>query len=170
MQPESEFEQVAQFSSETNRENNDLEPFELPNEIHIGAILAAPYYDTDPRQTEYYRAKVLFTSDVNTKDPKFMVKIVQILSVINHHIFVFRVNSQVQFIDFGNTSLCKFKDLRKMSGVSAQFIRIPPRCFRCALVGIQPSILNAPNGIWPKEAVEMFRKLTADEVEAEVRI
>lgn len=59
--------------------------------------------------------------------------------------------------------------MRKLSGVSAQYIRIPPKCFRCALKGIQPSILNAPNGIWPKEATELFRKLTADEVEVEVK-
>lgn len=73
LQPESEFIQVEQFSTEINRENNDLEPFEMPNEIHIGDILAAPYYDTDPRQTEYYRAKVLFTTDGDSQDPKFTV-------------------------------------------------------------------------------------------------
>lgn len=61
-------------------------------------------------------------------------------------------------------------DLRKLSATLAQYIRIPPKCFRCALVGIQPSILKAPNGIWPKEATELFRDLTADQVEAEVRL
>lgn len=73
LQPISEFDQLKQFSLEINHENNDLEKFQSPEEIHIGAILAAPYYETDPRQPEYYRAKVLFTSDADTKDPKFMV-------------------------------------------------------------------------------------------------
>lgn len=73
MQPESEFTHLEEISSEINSGNNDLEPYESSEEILMGAILAAPYYDCDPRQTEYFRAKVLFPSDSETNDKKFMV-------------------------------------------------------------------------------------------------
>lgn len=70
LQPEKVFHKVAKFREEIN---NDLEPFEMSNEIHIGEILAAPYYESDPRQVEYYRAKILNVSDSDPRDPKFTV-------------------------------------------------------------------------------------------------
>lgn len=52
-----------------------------------------------------------------------------------------------------------------------RFIDIPPRSFECSLAQLQPSVINAPNGLWPEEARKLFRNLTEGvEVMAEVCI
>lgn len=74
LQPESEYWLLKTITESINGKYNDLEPYELPNEIHVGAILAAPYIDPDSTESEYCRAKVLFTVDNDAKNPTFMVK------------------------------------------------------------------------------------------------
>lgn len=74
LQPESEYGLLKTLTESINCEYNDLEPYELPSEIHVGAILAAPYFDSDPTELEYCRAKVLFTVQNDAKNPTFMVK------------------------------------------------------------------------------------------------
>lgn len=72
-------------------------------------------------------------------------------------------------MDFGNTEKCKLSDVRRFRGVSVGFMAIPPRCFECSLAQVQPSIINAPDGLWPIKANTLFRELTEGEkVEAEV--
>lgn len=46
--------------TELNNPNNDLETITNPADIEVGKILAAVYPSDDRRQTEYYRAKVIF--------------------------------------------------------------------------------------------------------------
>lgn len=78
----------------------------------------------------------------------------------------------MSFIDFGNTQICRLKDLKKLCGVSATFKDLhdhPPYCFECSLAYTQPSQVNAPDGIWTKESTEMFTELTdGKQIEAEV--
>lgn len=61
-------------------------------------------------------------------------------------------------MDFGNTEIFGLSDLRKLTGVYRRFVETPPRCFKCALVGVQPSILDALNGAWPQAAIDLFKK------------
>lgn len=75
----------------------------------------------------------------------------------------------MKFLDFGNSRTCRLKDLRKLTGVAAQYANPPPYCFECTLANIQPSQLTAPDGIWTKQSKEDFiEKTDGIEVEAEV--
>lgn len=78
----------------------------------------------------------------------------------------------MSFIDFGNTRICRLKDLKILRGVSATFKSLddhPPYCYECALAYTQPSQVNAPDGIWTKKSTEEFFRLTDDkEIEIEV--
>lgn len=74
-------------------------------------------------------------------------------------------------MDFGNTHKCVLKDLRRLRGVSSNFLTLPPYCYQCALAFIQPSQVNAPDGVWRPEAVEMFvDKTDGIEIQIEVSI
>lgn len=64
--------------------------------------------------------------------------------------------AKVIFIDFGNTELCTLDYLKQMRGVSAQYIEDPPYCYQCALAQVQPSQVNAPDGIWTAKAKKLF--------------
>lgn len=61
------------------------------------------------------------------------------------------------------------EDLRRMRGVAAKFITEPPYCYPCALAFIQPSQVNAPDGVWRKEAIQAFDDLT-DGIELEANV
>lgn len=76
---------------------------------------------------------------------------------------------QVRFIDFGNTRKCNLNELRAFRGVSSQFITLPPYCYQCSLVYIQPSQVNAPDGIWTAEDNRIFVAKT-DGVELEIEV
>lgn len=73
------------------------------------------------------------------------------------------------FIDFGNTEECTIEELRRLSGASARFIHVPPRCFECYLHELQPAVLDAQNSTWSKAANKWFgRETDGKEVTAEV--
>lgn len=75
----------------------------------------------------------------------------------------------MRFIDFGNTHKCVLKDLRRFRGVSSHFLTLPPYCYQCSLAFIQPSQVNAPDGVWRAEAIKMFVDKT-DGIELEIEV
>lgn len=78
---------------------------------------------------------------------------------------------QVRFSDFGNTRKCKLAELRRFRGISTNFLSLPPYCYQCSLAFVQPSQVNAPDGVWRKETNQLFaQKTDGIELEAEVNI
>lgn len=124
-----------EFYEELNSEIYPVVHYDSCSEVEVGEVVAVPYSDG-----KLYRGKVILVKQSTHKnaETKFFV----------------------QFIDFGNTEIFGLSDLRKLTGVFSRFIETPPRSFKCALVGVQPSLLNAPNGAWPQAAINLFRQQT----------
>lgn len=62
-------------------------------------------------------------------------------------------------MDVGLEGEVEFSELRRLRGVSAQYIEIPPRVFECRLACIQPSELHSERYGWTTTMTE-FKKLT----------
>lgn len=61
------------------------------------------------------------------------------------------------------------EELRKFRGVSSSFLTMPPYCYQCSLAYVQPSEVNAPDGVWRKNVIQLFTdKTDGIEIEAEV--
>lgn len=64
---------------------------------------------------------------------------------------------------------CDLTDLRRLRGVSANYLSLQPFCYQCSLAFVQPSQVNAPDGVWRREANKKFiDKTDGIELEAEV--
>lgn len=72
-------------------------------------------------------------------------------------------------IDTGKIIECNTDCVYKYCGTNRKFVDLPPRCFECGLVQLQPSQIRYPNGIWPNEAITLFKTKTEDRmIEIEV--
>jgi hypothetical protein len=85
----------------------------------------------DKGQEELYRARILSVNHVK--------KEVEII-----------------FVDFGNREMKKFDQLFKCS---PELMEFPFQAVECKLVGIKPSIIKNPNGVWVREATRIFKEL-----------
>jgi hypothetical protein len=85
----------------------------------------------DKGQEELYRARILSVNHVK--------KEVEII-----------------FVDFGNREMKTFDQLFKCS---PELMEFPFQAVECKLVGIKPSIIKNPNGVWVREATRIFKEL-----------
>lgn len=75
----------------------------------------------------------------------------------------------MRFIDFGNIDVVNLKALKRLRGVATQYMEVPSNCFECSLAKVQPSQVNAPDGVWQTEANKEFMdKTDGEEIEIEV--
>ncbi|XP_031628409.1 probable ATP-dependent RNA helicase spindle-E [Contarinia nasturtii] len=146
-QPSKYLIEINKIFEEINNPNSDLEPFHQESDVVIGQVLAAAF-PSDNSKVEFYRAKIInIERDKKTK----------------------QITYEVRFIDFGNKITCNLSKLRRLRGVSSHFLSLPPYCYQCSLAYIQPSQLNAPDGVWQQEANLLFVEQTDGiEVEAEI--
>lgn len=147
---------------ELNSINTDIAEFTDYGEIQVGQVVAAPH------DGGYYRAKVLLV-------------IKEISSVFYNVLTLQRIFDrfknchkslgmfQVLLMDIGREGSVEFSELRRLRGVSAKYIDVPPRVFECRLACVQPSELHSARYEWESIMTE-FKKLTCDTtVYAEVR-
>lgn len=72
-------------------------------------------------------------------------------------------------MDVGLEGDVEFSELRRLRGVSAKYIDLPPRVFECRLASLQPSELQSDRYGW-QYIMKEFKRLTSDTtVCAEVR-
>ncbi|XP_073816762.1 probable ATP-dependent RNA helicase spindle-E isoform X2 [Musca autumnalis] len=141
-QPLSEAERINEIQEmldEANKHENCRFPH--PGAVAKGIILAAPF------DGKYHRAKVI-----------------KVINQTRHH-----AEFKVFFIDYGNTSIVNFKELRYLSETCKYLSDIPPRLFECRLALVEPSTLKSPNGKWTDEAME-YMQTHADSGVVEIEI
>lgn len=72
-------------------------------------------------------------------------------------------------LDIGGEIVADFSEMRRLRGVSAQYIDIPSRVIECRLAFLQPSDMHSDRYEWQSIMAE-FRNLTNDEpITIEVR-
>ncbi|KAJ6634101.1 putative ATP-dependent RNA helicase spindle-E, partial [Pseudolycoriella hygida] len=119
-----------EIQSELNSLNRDIEPFSNYGDIYVEQVVAAAY------DGNFYRAKVLAIIH-GSEDIYFTVVL----------------------LDLGLEGEVEFSELRRLRGVSAKYIDIPPRVFECRLASLQPSELQSERYGWGSTMAE-FKKLT----------
>lgn len=73
-------------------------------------------------------------------------------------------------MDVGLEGEVSFNDLRRLRGVSAKYIDVPPRVFECRLACIQPSELHSARYGW-ESVMKRFKALMYGKpARAEVRL
>lgn len=109
--------------------------------------------------TTYHRAKILSTS---AQFGLFRVSMLQSVKIshFNRTISLTNVHLQVRLIDTGKILDCNHQQIFKYCGKQRKFMDLPPRCFECGLAQVQPSQVRYPNGHWPNEAIELFKRNT----------
>ncbi|KAK0080680.1 hypothetical protein PV325_013516 [Microctonus aethiopoides] len=128
------FSQISQYiESITNLKN--VEIFNKPPTI--GTLLLAPYETRD--ETIFRRA------------------IVQGIIMENKS----NIMTQVFFIDFGNGRRVQVNDLRRLPE-NHPIANIPALAFECTLANVKPSVLNALNGEWSRDAKKFFTNIIKD--------
>lgn len=121
--------------------------FDGADEISVGQVLLVKTQLPFESAAEYYRAKVLHIKCSSRASKAY----------------------RLFLIDFGITDHFEFDYLRDPQMVASDFMELPPRCFECSLAELQPSTINCPNGVWPRESLKCFEKYTKDgEVEADI--
>lgn len=71
-------------------------------------------------------------------------------------------------MDIGLEGDVEFSDLRRLRGVSAKYIDIPPRLFECRLACLQPSELHSARYGWESTMKKFKEMTTGSTVTAEV--
>ncbi|XP_055923260.1 probable ATP-dependent RNA helicase spindle-E [Eupeodes corollae] len=130
-QPLTEMERLKEITALLNCPEADERKFRNASAVSKGMLLAAPF------QNQYYRAKV-----------------VQVIHSSRQHL-----EFRVLFIDFGNTSVVNFTELRRLSFEAEYLIDIPPRVYECCLAMVQPSSVRSPSGKWLDEAMEYMQEV-----------
>lgn len=156
---------------EMNNSNSDLEPFRSSSQVIVGQIVAAVFPGPKNR-IEYHRAKVMAInlSTDSKQNATFTVCYYSVSLMFNRFMFNDFLFPQVMFIDFGNSEVLELEKLRRLRGVASSFMQDPPYCFECSLERVQPSQVNAPDGVWPTKATHAFdQKTDGKEIVFEVR-
>ncbi|XP_054743401.1 probable ATP-dependent RNA helicase spindle-E [Anastrepha obliqua] len=141
-QPLSEMERLREINALLNNpEDLECGRFRNPAAISKGMMVAAPF------ENKYHRATVL-----------------KVLTAARQH-----CQFKVFFVDYGNTDVIDFEQLRRLPYRCESLVDIPPRMFECRLVMVEPSSVKSPSGKWPEEAME-FMQQTADAGVVEIEV
>ncbi|XP_011209559.2 probable ATP-dependent RNA helicase spindle-E [Bactrocera dorsalis] len=141
-QPLTEMERLREIHALLNSpENLQSGRFQSPAAIAKGMMVAAPF------ENKYHRARI-----------------VKVLTAARQH-----CQFKVFFVDYGNTDVIDFEQLRRFSRHCESLHDIPPRMFECRLVMVEPSTVKCPSGKWPDEAME-FMQQTADAGVVEIEV
>lgn len=126
---------------------NVVKRFDGADEIAVGQVLLVKTQLPFESTAEYYRAKVLHINSSWRATNAY----------------------RLFLIDFGITDHFEFDYLRDPRLIASDFMKLPPRCFECSLAELQPSTINYPIGVWPREAQKCFEEYVKDvEVEADI--